>query len=523
MAERRSGRLRHSLPRLAPVAAALAALLASPVCRADWRFSPSLALIETYTDNVNLLPDDQAETQLISEITPGFVFELDGRRLKANARGAYRQFLYRDPDTLRRRNDNDVQYSADLQGVLAENLLFVDASAESSRQNISAFGPQSSANLYSNLNHTQVRNWSISPYLAHNFGRNARAILRYTRDGVESDERNRFGNSIADTITLNLDSPPDARKFGWGLSYLHQDLENEIAGESSTENLSGRLRYQLDHAFALTASAGYDRYDYQALGGRTAGRNWSTGFAWTPSQRTSIEASIGRHFYGTTGSLAASIRSRRTVWSATYSDAITNSRSQFTLPSAVDTAALLDRMFLTLFPDPAQRRQAVEAYIQATGLPPSLADSVNYLTNRYMRQKLLQGSAALRGARSSAILSVYANERTALSSQESDSALLGGQLAALNDNVRQRGASATFTYRLNQRSDLVASTSYSRSESLRTGYEDRQRLLRAAYNTKLGRHLVGSIELRRRAGGVGAAVPRDYTEHAIAATISMKL
>lgn len=519
--ERRSSRRLGAL-RLAPLAAAVA-LLAAPACRADWRVTPSLNVATTWTDNVDLLPSDREHSDLISEISPTFAFIVDSRRVQASARGSFRQFFYAKGASSQNRSDKFAEYGADLRGIVAEDLLFVDASASSSRQSVSAFGPRAENRPWSELNGTEVRTWRISPYLTHEFGRSARATLRYTRDSVESDQRNRFGDSLADSVSLNLDSLPDGRKLGWGLMVNRQDLEQEFAGESSTENVSGRLRYQLHRSFALTANAGYDRYDYQALGGRTAGRNWSAGFAWTPSQRTSIEASIGRHFYGSTGSLAASVRSRRTVWNLNYSDAITNSRQQYTLPSAVDTAALLDQLFQATIPDPVQRRLAVQAYIQASGLPPSLADSVNYLSNRYARQKLLQGSGALRGVRSSVLLSIYGSERTALSSQESDSALLGGQLASLNDNVRQNGASAVFNYRLNTRTTLVANASYGHTESLSTGIENRQRVLRVGLSRNLGRNLRGTLDLHRRAGDVDSISPRSYTEHAIAATISMTL
>ena len=518
----RTGRQATTL-RLAPLAAALAALLVSPASRADWRFTPTLNVVETWTDNVDLQSNANKRSDLVSEISPGFTLALDSRRLKVAASGSYRQFLYLKESSERNRSDNFAQYGADLTGVLAENLLFIDAGASSSRQSTSAFGPRAETQPYSDLNSTEVKTWRISPYLVHQFGRSARAMARYTRDSVESDRRSRFGDSLADTLNLSLDSIPGVGKLGWGLNATRQDLEQEFAGESSTENVSGRLRWQLDYAWALTASAGYDRYDYQALGGRTAGRNWSTGFAWTPSQRTSIEASIGRHFYGTTGSLAATVRSRRTVWNLNYSDAITNSRQQFTLPSTVDTAALLDQMFQATIPDPVQRAQAVQAYLQSTGLPPSLADSVNYLSNRFMRQKQLQGSAAFRGMRSSAVLSAYANERLALSSQEADSALLGGQLASLNNNVRQRGASASFNYRLSPRTSLVADASYGYTESLTTGVENRQRQLRVGLNRKLGRYLQGTVDLRQRVGDIDSTSPRHYTEHAIAATLSMTL
>ena len=514
------------LPRLAPVAAAV--MLASPACHADWRFQPGVSVVGTYSDNIGLQSDALAETQFITEVAPTFNLAVRSRRLNATASGEFRQFIYRDENE-RPRPDTSRRYNAGLQGVVLDDLLMVDASASSSQQNISAFGPQVESNPYSLENRTQVRTWTLSPYLVQRFGRQANAMLRFTRSAVHSDRRSQFGNSTADTVALNLSSGPAYGNFGWSFIYLQQDEVNSLRGSSEVESAAANLRYRLDPTFSLTANLGYDRYDYGGLGGSTGGRNWSTGFIWTPSQRTSVVASAGRHFYGNTGSLAANVRSRRSVWSINYADTITTSHSQFTLPAAIDTASLLDRLFTTMFPDPVQRQLAVAAYMLETGLPPSLADNINYLSNRYMRQKLLQASSAFSGARSAVVLSLNASERNALSSQESDSALLGGQLARLNDNVRQRGANALWSYRLNPRAGLVASASYSHRESLGLlsgegrGIETVQRELRFGMNRKLGRNVVAVVDLRRRSGILGTSGTRDYTEHAVSATLSMKL
>ena len=65
---------------------AVAALLLAPAARADdWKFVPTLDLRQTYTDNVALQPDDRAESQLVTEITPGFRMRRSGPRLSVNA------------------------------------------------------------------------------------------------------------------------------------------------------------------------------------------------------------------------------------------------------------------------------------------------------------------------------------------------------------------------------------------------------------------------------------------------------
>lgn len=518
MAERvRRGRC---LPRLAPMAAAI--MLASPTCHADWRFLPSIAITETYSDNYDLQSDELAESQLVTDLVPAFQLVLDNRRVKASASGEWRQSFYRDENT-RPRVDNQHRYAADLQGVVVEDLMMIDASAASSQQSISSFGPLADTNRYSPENRTQVKTWRVSPYLVQRFGRQASATLRFTRDSVSSDQNRQFGDSLSSTAVFNMNSGPAYQTMTWGFTYLKQNQDNELTGDSAFENMAANLSYRLTNTFALTASGGYENYDFEGPGSNSGGRNWSAGFRWTPSQRTDISASLGRHFYGNTASLNASVRSRRTVWSIIYGDTITTSRSQFTLPAAIDTAALLNSLFSATIRDPVQRDLVVAAYMQEVGLPPSLANSINFLSNRYMRQKLLQASSAFNWSRSSAVLTLFGSERNALSDQQSDSSLLGANQALLNEQVRQLGASAAWTYRLNSRSSVVAVGSYNHSESLSLDTESRNRELRLGFNRKLGRHTAATVELRRRSGVIGVTAARDYTENAITAAITMKL
>lgn len=508
-----------ALPRLAPLAAAL--LVALPA-HADWRVTPTVAVTETWTDNVNLQSEALAESELVTQITPGVSVVRTGRRLNLAASAQWHQFAYLH-DNGRNTRDSQRSYSGTLKSILADDLLYLDASANRGQRSLSAFGPQLSNDLYALGNRSEISTWSISPYLLHRFGSTATMQVRYTVDSVDSGRTAGFDKTDGNSLSANLVSGASFSTIGWGLAYQRQDLDSTRQGDSSTETLSGNLRYRLTPRLALTATAGYDRYDFGSFGGTNAGRNWSVGFDWNPSLRTSLQASIGRHYYGQTGALAASHRSRYTVWAINYSDSITTSRQQFLLPSTIDTAALLDRLFSAAYPDPVERQRIVQIYMQATGLPPSLADNVNYLTNRYLRQKLLQASGAYRRGRSSVVLGLYASDRNALSDQRSDSELLGGQLATLNTNVRQRGASLNYSYLINSRSTMNASWGLSRSHSIITGIEDRQRTLRVGATRRYGQRLLGTVEVRRRSGDVSIGGNGTYREHAVAASLSMQL
>ncbi|MCC2955063.1 TIGR03016 family PEP-CTERM system-associated outer membrane protein [Massilia sp. IC2-477] len=516
----KDGRLRAVFrPRLAPLA--IAAMLASAPSHADWRIQPTLNLNESYTDNIALNDKANEKAQLISELNPGLIITGTGRRFQFNTVAQWHHFAYSN-DRLDNTLDHTFDFALNGRGELLDDFLFVDVAATQTPRSVLAFGPQVEGTPYLGDNRVDVRTWRITPSLRHRFGNVAQLDMSYSRDGVDAGEFDPFSNTIGDTVSANLSSGPSQRSLGWSLNLMRQELDSDFGGDTSTEMASASLQYALTRRLALTASAGYDSYDFPTLRERNAGRNWSVGFDWSPSQRTRVNASIGRHFYGQTGRLDASHRSRHTVWKIIYGDGITTSRQQLLLPSTIDTAALLDSLFAASISDPLLRQQAVANYIRNAGLPPSLANDINYLSNRYIRQRQLQAVSVYTKGRSTAAATLFRTERIALSSQQSDSPLLGNQLANLNDNVREQGVNLNYAYKLNPRSNLNAATSYSRSRSITTGIEDERSYFRIGYTRELGKSLRGVVELRHQRGTYGFN-DSSYRENAISAGISAQL
>jgi uncharacterized protein (PEP-CTERM system associated) len=511
-------RIAARVPRLAPLVAAL--MVAQPA-QAQWKVTPSLSLTETYTDNATLASDANKRAQWVTEAMPAIRIDGQNQRMQvsANARSSFFSYSNGRPANARR---NGVAYDAAGHLKVIDELLYVDARANGGTRSVSAFGPDDAGiNRFTRENRTELTNWSISPYLVRRFGNFAVATLRYSHDSVNADET-RFGSSEADSVSLNLASGRAWRDIGWNLRYAHQDVATDLFGDTSSENALAGLSYRVHRTLKLTATAGYDTYDYGAFGGRTSGPSWSAGFAWNPSARTAVEMSAGRHFLGNTGSLLAAHRSRHTVWRASYADTVTSTRQQFSQGEQIDTAALLDGLFAVTIPDPVARRQAVQDYILLAGLPPTQGQEINYLTNRYFRQKQAQASFAYNMRKHGAVATLYANERVALSSGQADSELLGSQLFGLNDNVRQFGASAAYSYRLNARSSASATLSASRHRSLTTGIEADQKALRLGMTHSFSRKLFGTVELRHLRGDRGLSGV-GYTENAISATLSAQL
>jgi uncharacterized protein (PEP-CTERM system associated) len=194
---------------------ALAALLLSTDCQAQWRVTPSIQARETYSDNVSNQPDEQARGSFISEIAPAVSVTGQTQRLRVNANAEVRKYAYSNSDTGNVR-DSDRRYSGNAQAIAVKEWLYVDATASGSRQAVSAFGPVPN-NSFSANNGTDIRTWSISPYLRHSFGTTAGLTARFTRDEVDGGRGVGFGNSTGSTRALDLQSGPRFTNLGWNV------------------------------------------------------------------------------------------------------------------------------------------------------------------------------------------------------------------------------------------------------------------------------------------------------------------
>ena len=505
--------------RLTPLA--LAAVLLSNECRADdWRIAPTVTLRETYSDNLNNQNDTLARSGFVTDAGPAVSVRKDGRRLKLSANAEYRRFVYQHDD-IPNVHDSETRYQAAMKSELIDDFLFLDAGASRARQTATAFGPLA-ANSFSSLNNIDIRTWSVSPSLRHRFGTTATVMAQFTRDSVHSGQSNAFGNTTGSSAAISAVSGPTFRELGWNLSYNRQELSSTVGGDSRSQTGNAGLQWRMQPHLNLTASAGYDQFEYAAFNQRTKGPSWSLGFMWAPSSRTSVNATFGHRYFGKTGSLLASHRTRHSTWSLTYSDAITTTRAQFLLPATVDTASMLDNMLRAAFPDPAERQLAVAAYMAATGLPASLPNTINYLSNRYIRNKQLQGTALFRGARSDLAISVFKDQRNAVSLQQADSTLLPSQLSTLNDNTRQRGASANAGYSLSSSTRAQASLYAARVQSIDTGIANNIRQLSLGLSRRFDARTAGTLDVRHSTGRVGAFTNDKYHENALVATLSVR-
>lgn len=530
--------IRLSFPVVCATATAVL-LLSQQAIAADWKISPSLNLNETYSDNIKLAPRGSEKSDWVTQINPGISLTGTGSRLKANASYVMQNLYYMEGGGQDRTTH---QLNANANAELVENLFFLDGQAGISQQNTSLLGPQAVDNVNATGNRTEVRTYSISPYLRHRFSSFASSEIRYTH-GEVSTGTSGLSDSQMDSIQFSANSGTAFRPLGWGLNY-----SNRKAVNLDSELLNGNLRYLITKSLSLTATGGYERHNYISIGTKpkdsfwTAGFSWApspktnidisrgenleapfwnAGFSWAPSTRTSINASTRQRPFGKAHSLNANHHTRQSAWTLGYSEDITTAQSQFFAPVTIDTVSLLNQLWSAQIPNPATRQIFVDAFMRSTGLPPALSESVNFLSNRVFLQKRLQASVAVTGAKNTLVVSLFNTLRDAQTAQSQDSFLLGAGTLALNDKTKQVGGNASWNWRINSRTNVNFGAGYARNSSPSLGRTDNNKNFQLGMARQFQPKLSGSIALRRNQQNSSQS-GSDYQENAVTASLLLK-
>lgn len=331
----------------------LSILTSNLASAAEWRFTPSVDLTETYTDNVILSSDSGAESDWISQINPGLSLTGKGRELELTFGYRMQNILYAGDSG---RNNTNHQLNTALKATLAPHWLFLDASSTLSQQVLSSDENVSVGNLGVVSGREDVLTSSISPYIATRLSNRVLADFRFTHDRV-SYSGNTAADSSSEQVSLSLKSAKAFGSWTWALRSTEQDIK--YSGQSlmpSREDVKIQdsvldLGYQLSAKIRLTGQAGYEDHEYQlsADSKTPQGRYWSVGTVWSPSSQTMLTLSGGHRYFGHTWKLDWSHQARRNNWQLAYNENI-SSRRQLQLElrdSLVADPNTLDQILLT--------------------------------------------------------------------------------------------------------------------------------------------------------------------------------
>jgi uncharacterized protein (PEP-CTERM system associated) len=309
-----------ALRRQAPLAGAFSVFMAfaSTAHAVDWRFQPTLNASAIYTDNVNQSASNTKDALILSA-TPGFTLKSTGsRQVKATLQ-------YGLTGVKRFGGDQSDNFYHNLNAAgnaeLVEDFLYIDGNARVSQELISLLGSPADASV-NDSNRATVGTYSISPYIRKRLGTFANAQARYTNSGAIF-ENDVASNAKVNSFSAGLNSGTQFNDLSWALNYSIRKAQNRNAVDTTFERANAMVGYALTRKFRVFGTAGQDWNDYLSASG-TSGSSYSAGFGWSPTRRTSVEASAGERYFGRTYSLSGSHRTRLSSWTVRYAEDVSD-------------------------------------------------------------------------------------------------------------------------------------------------------------------------------------------------------
>lgn len=285
-------------------------------------FEPRVSVGETYSDGGG---DFGRETRgWVSSLVPGFRLSRSGSRVKTDVNYALDTLYYHDDAELDLRH----QLGGSVLGELVQRELFLD-SRFSKRDQITS--PLRATNINSRLNRdnlTSTTTWSIGPRWEHRFGDIAASSLRYEVNKV-SFSGGAADDSWGSSLSAGLDSGAMFGDWFWSTDYSKDNIHySGDGGDDKFEMYSGTVGYYLTRKLNVSLTVGNETNSFRKSVGKTGGGYWSVGAGFSPSVRTSLNASIGKRFFGDTYSFSINHRARRWDVQVSRSQTITTTRQQ---------------------------------------------------------------------------------------------------------------------------------------------------------------------------------------------------
>ncbi|HNC51656.1 MAG TPA: TIGR03016 family PEP-CTERM system-associated outer membrane protein [Accumulibacter sp.] len=504
---------------------------AAPVCADNWRITPSIALTETWTDNV-FLTARNTKSDLVTGITPGIAIDGKGHRASLRLNYTFTEQLY-SPNyanierlTGQTSASNNHQNALNAVGKLEaiENWMFIDATGTISQQYLSAFGAVSPSTANVNRNQTETSNYSISPYIKGTLLSSTEYLVRYraaitntTASGVQSNQ----GDLTSSEWTGRLNGTTRWGALGWALDASSLRNNYTVGRDYEDSKYQASLSYRFEPQFRVSAFAGQESNNYVSLQNETHAIYGGT-VMWTPDPRTEISASDGKRFFGNGYDVTVRHQMARALF--TY----TASRNVVFQPYGVGNTGQginYDAFYAIIAANnpgasPDAIRSQVLQVLQGRGVAADATVVNGYLTNRPNLQQMQQFSFALLGVRNT--LTLNANE-----TKQQPLGVVNGVTNdySLANQTTQRGFGIAWGHKLTGLSSLSLSLNQMRSISQSVGQLDTK--TQGAYllfTTSLSPKAQANIGARRVVSDGGAisspGLGSSYTENALTGALS---
>ncbi len=467
----------------------------------EWRFTPYVSPAVTYTDNVNQSQNNPQNAMILS-VTPGFGLQSVGsRRIQAGMN-------YSLTGVARFSNDNTTDLYHNLSAIgkaeLIEDFLYVDGSANITQGLISLFGSQADATT-NDTNRTTVGSYSLSPYIQKRLSNFATVQVRYTNGGTIFGNNAAASDAVTNALTASITSGTRFNDLNWGLDYsIRQSNNNGTTPKSTFERANLTLGYALTRKFRVFGTYGEESNDFLTVN-NASGSSYSVGFGWSPSRRTSIEASIGERYFGRTYSLVGTHRTQASNWSVRYSEDVSDISQMVLNFNDLRSAELMCPVGTVLLPDATLAQKLARGCRVKLGFGTSIQNGVFII-------KLLSADVT------------WTKGRLGLGLNAFDTTRIYQGFSGAEDHTL--GVVGKVDYRLTARTNANTSLAFTRNTAsavLLNGpaRQDNIVTLSLGLNHRFGKDLSGALTFRHQQRDSNI-VNADYTENSLTASANLR-
>jgi len=459
------------------------------VAARDGTFRPSIAAEGSYLETRSR-PDSTNGHEAVMRLSPGLHWTSRTGRIQGEA-DYLGDLLFRRGRSSTEGSDYQNALNARVLAEAVPNRVGVEANASVTQQAISAFGEQAVPGAVPpDANRTEVSTVRVSPYARGHLGSaadyemNLAAGRSHTRSGDTPDSR-------TTEARFSLSGPRGAR-LGWNVTASQQRVESiSPAVTDASENI--RLRLALTAApmpqLRLSVSGGEESIDEGALAKRRTEKNAGVGLQWSPSLRTQLSADIERRHFGNGGRINFSHRGPQTVLTYAFSRDTTFGIDGTAGGAPATLFQLAFAQAASQYPDPVERELAVLADLLSRGLDPNQVVTVPVLGPAFSLQQRQDLSFAWLGRRTSLNVAAFTSWTSQFVARPNDTPLA-------DDPVRQRGYSATLSYRLTPFSALSLGGQRRMTQASTHGAANDLKSADLGLTSQLGRRTTARVDVR---------------------------
>jgi uncharacterized protein (PEP-CTERM system associated) len=426
-----------------------------------WRFEPSIGTMATATSNSGLAfsPAEPAK-DVIVDIEPRLIVHGKGASFTLDGNVGLHGLVYANSS-----QENRLLPSGTLalNVNLLERWLYFDASAVA--EQVAADPYTTRADEGSSLNKINSLQYRISPYLQHSFTPSLSLSVRsdniWTKRRGEFDQTDPRRNSLVEKESLVFEQKP--LPFGFSIEATQETTSYLTGVETVLQIGSARAvaSYAVDPTFIIGVTGGSEKSEYALT--KSTDSIVGARISWAPTERTELKGSYERRFFGSGGSLQWSHRSPFIGFYLNASREPSALGTSFVLnPNGGTVQTLLDAIFTTRYPNPADRAVIVNSVISGLGIPSVLGQPVEVFADYAQLRDSANVSIVFQGVRSTVITRIYAVRSRQLNQADTPFVPTLGIVA---DNF-QKGLSVDFNRRLTSTLSLDLGVGYAVIEGL---------------------------------------------------------